>query len=308
VTVPTVEGLLTVPYVGLAEFKASPTWLDVADLVEGGTTGQQDAELYNQLLKASGWAEEFCQQPLHAHTVYENTRTRVDRWGNIYLHPSNNPVRSVTGLAFGSDFQNLQVLTTPITQAWVEDARGLVVALLPQNGSFMGSLQFGSVPSSGTLMYVTYSYIAGYANTYLTVAATSTQTQLTVADATGFLPPVTSVFGTAMGASVARIWDPAAEEAVTVSSSYVQGANPVLLSGALANNHALGTQVSEIPAEARQAVIMYTAGLLTREDASTEMPFPGSPGPTARRSKNKGISGGLIEEAERTLEPFRRVR
>lgn len=307
-TTPTVEGLVTVPYVGLAEFKASPTWLDLQDLVEGGTQGQQDAELYNQLLKASSWAADFCMQPLHAHTAYEQARTRVDRWGNIYLHPSNNPVRSITGIAFGANFQNMTVMATPGKQAWVEDARGLVVALVPGQGNYLGQLQFGSAPRAGGQVYVAYQYIAGYANTYLTSPATASQSQLTVADPTGFLPATTTVLGTSIGASVARIWDPAVEEAITIAPNYVQGANPLVLSGPLASNHVAGAQVSEIPADVRQAVVQYAAGLLTREDASTDAPFPGSPGPTARRSGSRGVSGGLIEEAERALLPFRRVR
>ena len=47
-TVPTVEGILTQPYVTVAEFKTAPTWLDVDNLVPGGIPEQQDAELFER--------------------------------------------------------------------------------------------------------------------------------------------------------------------------------------------------------------------------------------------------------------------
>jgi hypothetical protein len=306
-TSPITESLLTVPYVGVAEFKAAPTWLDNQDLVESGDEGQQDAELFNQLLKASAWAVGFCDQPLHAHAAYEATTARVDRWGRMWLHPKNNPVRSVTGLAYGVDFQNLTNLSN-LDQVWVQDQRGLVISMVPMNGAWMGTLQFGSVARPYAEVYVQYQYVAGYANTYLTAVATSGQNQLTVADPTGFTPPSTTPWGTPYGGSIARIWDPAQEEAISVTSSYTLGANPVTLSANLANNHQTGVQVSEFPPQVRQAIVSYACALMLREDVSEDPPFPGSPGPTARRSASRGVAGGLIEEAERGLMPFRRTR
>ena len=306
-TIPLSEPLLTVPYVGLAEFKASPTWLDLQDLVEGGSQTAQDDELYNQLLKASSWADNFCTQTLHAHVEFESVRSRIDRRGRMFLHPVNNPVRSVVGVAYGTDFQNLAPLAN-LAQTWVEDARGIIVSAVPWQGTFSGTLQFGSAPSAGREVYVQYSYVAGYANTYLTSAATAGQTSLTVADPTGFNPAATSIFNTSVGGSTARIWDPGNEEAVAVAPSYVTGANPVTLTSGLVNNHAIGVQVTEFPADIRQAVTQYACGLLLREDTADDMPFPGSPGPTARRSGSRGVAGGLIDEAERLLMPYRRVR
>jgi hypothetical protein len=195
-----------------------------------------------------------------------------------------------------------------LSGTWVEDARGLVISLMPANGVVLGSLQFGSVPSPTTEIYVTIAYVAGYGNTFLTAPATAGATTLTVDDPTGFVPPQTSVFGTQIGASVARIWEPGSEEAVKVSQSYVTGANPLVLASTLANAHNTGVQVSEFPPEVRQAVISYAIALLLREDAGEDMPFPGSPGPAARRSSKGGKGGGLISEAEKMLEPYRRVR
>lgn len=308
-TTPITEPLLTVPYVGVAEFRAAPTWLDTQDLVENGDSIQQDSELYNQLLKASAWAWNFCDQPLHAHSAYEQTRARVDRFGRMWIHPHNSPVRSITGIAYGPD------PALPLTQvanlaqnAWVEDQRGLIISLVPMGGTFLGQFQFGPAAPPHSQVFVQFQYVAGYANTYLTAPAAQGASQLTVADPTGFTPPSTTLWNTPFGGSIARIWDPAAEEAVSVASNYTIGANPVLLSSGLANAHAANIQVSEFPSEIRQAVISYATGLMLRTDVTDDPPFPGSPGPTARRSGSRGIAGGLIEEAERMLMKYRRTR
>jgi hypothetical protein len=307
-TTPWAEPLLTVPHVGVAEFQTAPTWLDNQDLVEGGDTAQQEAELYNQLLKASAWANNFAKQPLQAHTVYEQTRARVDRWGRMWLHPTNFPVRSVTGIAYGVDFENLTAVESISEQVFVESQRGLVITMVPFNGAWMGSLQFGPAAPPMAQVYVQYQYVAGYANTYLTENISSGVTSLPVADPTGFTPAMTTLWNTTVGGSIARIWDPANEEAVAVSASYTIGSSPVTLANATQNAHLENAQVSELPAEVRQAVVSYTVGLLLRQDTEEDMPFPGSPGPTARRSKSRGVAGGLISEAENLLKPYRRVR
>lgn len=304
---PLEEPLLTVPYVGVAEFRASPTWVDTDDLIQAGNQAAQDAELYNVLLKASGWAWSICEQPLHAHMVTQNLRCRVNKYGQVFIHPDNTPIRYPTGIAFGPDPKLMSVLAD-LTGVWIENARGLVVSLIPNGGLNLGSLQFGSVPPPVMETYVTIQYVAGYGNTYLTAPATATQTTLTVADPTGFVAPQTSLFGNQVGGSIARIWEPGLEEAVKVDQTYVAGASPLKLASALASNHAAGVQVSEFPPEVRQAVIALAVALLVRDDASKKAPFPGSPGPTARRAAGKGQAGGMIEEAERLLGPFRRTR
>jgi hypothetical protein len=316
VTVPTVEGLLTVPYVSVAEFKAAPTYLDSDDLIPGGAQTNQDDELYNVLLRASAWADSYCQQRLGAHAAYEQTRARIDRHGRVFLHPSNVPVRQVTGFAYGTDFQNLSVITD-LTQVWVEDMRGIVVSCIPMRGSWSGSLEFGGTPPAGGEMYVEYTYVAGYCSTTLNATVTSGASSITVNDATGLQPAVSGLLGTIPG-STARIWDPAFEEAVVVSSSFVQasGVTSVPLVSPLLQSHAVtagpGGQVciSELPAEGHQAVIALAVALLCRDDTvSEEEPYPGTPyGPTTRRGASGGKAGGLVDTAWQLLDPYKRVR
>ena len=309
-TTPISEPLLTVPFVSVPEFRASPTWLDTEDLIQGGTGPQQDSELYNVLLRASSWANNCVRQPLQAHHASDFTQARVDKRGRIFVHPKNIPVRQITGFAYGSDFKNLTTVTD-LTNIWVEDQRGIVVANDVMSGIWAGSLQFGSVPAFDQQIYVYYEYIAGYGNAQITANAASGQSQVTVDNALGFQGPSTSFLGSSIGASVARIWDPGLEEAVTVQS--VTG-SVLTLSSNLTNTHAVGTdtalnvQVSEFPAEIRQAVVCYAVGLLLRQDTGQDEPFAGSVGPTARMSGRGGLSGGLVSEAERLISPYKRVR
>ena len=304
--------LLTQPYVSVAEFRAAPTWLDTNDLIPGGVQGQQDAELTNVLLRASVWADEFggggTDRPwFGAHVVTEQTRARINRYGQVYLHPSDKPVRQVTGLAYGADFQNMTLLSD-LTQTWVEDSRGIVVSILPWRGNWAGSIEFGAISEPGGEMFIQYQYVAGYANTVLNGSVASGASSLVVADATGFQAPSTGLLG-AFSGSTARIWDPALEEAVTVATGYVPGNTTIPLVSGLSNAHAAGVIVSEFPAAVRQAVICYAVGLLCRENVTEDKPFAGTPyGPTARTSKKGGKAGGLISEAENLLKPYRRVR
>ena len=312
-TTPYVEGYLSQPYVTVAEFKAAPTWLDVDNLIEGGVQSQQDAELFNALIRASAWADNFVGQRLGAHTVNEQFRSRVDRNGRIIIHPSNVPVRQVTALAFGADFQNLEVLTD-FTQVWIEDAKGIIVSAIPWRGSWSGSLEFGMVPCDGSEVYVQIQYVAGYASTVLGASVSPGGTSVTVADPTGFQAPATTPYGLSvtLPGSTARIWDPDNEEAVTVSA--IAG-NTLTLSGSLINSHTIGSGpagqvgISEFPPEIHQAVIAMAVALMMREDVSGEDPFGATPyGPATRRSAGGGTAGGLLDNAYELLEPYRRVR
>jgi hypothetical protein len=304
-------GLLTQPYVSVAEFRAAPTWLDSDDLIPGGIQAAQDAELNNVLLRASSWADFFggaTDRPwFGAHIVTEQARARINKMGQIHLHPSDHPIRAITGLAYGADFQSLTLLAD-LTQTWVEDARGVVVSIVPWRGSWTGTLEFGSSSQPGGMIFVQYQYVSGYANTTLSAPAAASAASITVKDPTGFQPQSTGLLGTLSG-STARLWDPGFEEAVSVGTGYTAG-NPVIpLQSPLASAHAAGTLVSEFPAAVRQAIITYAVGLLCRDDVTAEEPFARTPyGPTARRSKSGGKAGGLVSEAENLLKPYRRVR
>lgn len=312
-TTPLAEGYLTQPYVTVAEFKAAPTWLDVDDLIPGGGQNQQDDELFNVLLKASKWADNFCNKRLGAHTAFEQFRTRIDRYGRVKLYPADSPVRKVVAFAYGPDPQLMTTLTD-FTQVWIENSQGVVVSSIPFRGSFFGSLEFGMVPFQGTEIFCQIQYVAGYACTALSQSVSAGSSSLVVLDPTGFQAPAAPVSGLSvtLPGSTARIWDPAAEEAVTVSA--VSG-NTLTLTSPLLNGHTVNpgpagqVNVSELPPEIHQAIVSMAVALMLREDTSGEDPFAGSPGgPALRRSSSGGAAAGLLDNAYELLEPYRRVR
>ena len=295
----------------VAEFRASPTWLDSSNLIEGGSQNQQDAELYNVLLRASSWADNYCrgatERPwFKAHAVTEQCRARINRFGQVFLHPSDIPVRSVTGIAYGADFQSMTAVSD-LSQVWVEDGRGIVVGIVPNRGSWAGTLEFGSTRGPGGEIYVQYAYVAGYACTTLAGNASANASSITVKDATGFVAPSTGLVG-ALGGSVCRIWEPGVEEAVRVASGYTAGNTTIPLASNLLNGHTAGAAVSELPAEVRQAVITYSVALMMRQDVSGDEPFGRTPFGPSVRSSSGPPAGGLMHDAAMMLNPYRRVR
>jgi hypothetical protein len=314
VSVPTVEGLLTAPYVTLAEFTAAPTWLDSQDLIPGGTDDQQEEELYNVLLRASDWADTYCGLRLGGHTAFEQARVPVDRWGNALVHPSDIPLRQVTAFAYSSNFQDMITLSSGdlASQVWIEDARGFIVATIQNQGAYLGSLQFGGVRASADEAYCQFQYTAGYATTVLAADADAGATSIVVSNPAAIMPPATPVgngLAISVPGSTLRIWDPGLEEAVTVTSGYTAGDTTVPLSGALLNSHAAGAGVSEMPPAVHQAIVALAVALLMRQDVTSQEPFAGTPyGPTLRRSSSGGQAGGLVDTAWQLLDPYRRVR
>lgn len=298
-----VEGLLTSPYVTVAEFKAAPTWIDVDDLIPGGVQAQQDAELNNQLLKASAWADGYTSMRLGAHTATENARTRINRDGRIFLHPSDVPVRQVTALAFGADPSSMTVLSD-LSGVWVEDGRGIVVGVVPNRGSWSGRLEFGSNRGPGGEVFVQYQYVAGYACTTLSGSVAAGDQSLSVVDGTGFIGPSTALIG-ALDGSTVRIWDPAKEEAFKVGQGYTFGSATIPLAAPLVNAHAAGAAVSEMPAEVRQAVITYACALILRDE---EGQSSGQFSASLRKVASDGSPAGLIADAQNWLERYRRTR
>lgn len=245
--------------------------------------------------------------------MFDQDRYPVNRYGQAYIVPVNSPVRQLTGLAWGSDFQDLTVVPLPSPSVWVEKAKTIIVAPYPVAfGTGLSNFQFGGRRAGQDYIYAQYSYISGYCNTTLSEAATAGATELYLTDPTGLQPAVSGgLLGTIPG-SVARIWEPVSadgttggEEAVQVSPAWA-GGNPVQLAAPLQNAHAAGAGVSELPPEVHQAVISLTVALLCREDVSDDEPFSRTPfGPTVRKSKSGGKAGGLVDHAEGVLKRYR---
>lgn len=280
----------TVPYVTAAEFAAHPTYLDLDDLrIDVPDEAAQIGELNNLLLMGSAWANGQCNQSLFAHQVTQKGRVRVDRDGNLQLVADNFPVLAVTSVQYGTSLGSLSPVAD-LSTWWVEKDRLVLIPLA------------GAAPRTSTL-YVTWTYVAGFACTVLAADSTAHASSLTVADPTGILPGDTY-----------RLWEPGTEEFVTVSPSYVPPAvtapptpTAVPLAAPTLYAHTTGAGWSGMTADMRLAVTNYTVSQLMRPDTAAEDSYPDTQLSSGTRQRDARKDGsGLVAEAVRLLNPYAR--
>ena len=208
------------PYISLQEYKNAPTAIDIDNLVVGGNAAAQDAELLAVINRASSWIDIHLNQTLVGRQIQETKRARITPQGNIAIHPDNGPLISLNSMSWGTSPNTLVAVTDP-SQAWLESTQ--FVYPIMQTGltySSQGPLSFGFPPNTGSQIYITYNYTAGYCNTYC--SGTAGATSVTVDDPTALLP-----------GDSATIYDGAKTETVTVASNYVYGSTTVPLTKAL---------------------------------------------------------------------------
>jgi len=294
--------LIVTPFVSVAAFEAHPTYLDLDDLRYGDPSAvDQAAELNNLLLMSSSWADGYLEQPFLAHQNVQNLRTRCGRDSTVKIHPDHAPVQFVSSFAYGYTPTALTVITNP--SAWIEDGRNLVITL-GAVGPWSGSLQFGT-PGAGSPLYTQTTYVAGWVSTVLSAPASAGAPSLSVPDATGIAP-----------GTVYRIWEPGAEESVTVSSAFVPPAvtvpptpASVPLAAPTLFAHTAGHDFTNMEHDVRLAVVNYTVAQLLRPDTAAEDAYPDTRQASGTRQNDSRKDGsGLIDEAERLLDRFRRVR
>lgn len=252
-------GFFENPYLTIAEYKNAPTSIDFDNLVVGGNSGAQDAELGRVILRATSYLNEYLNQDLTAQSITETQRVRFNNQGYISLHPNHNPIISLSSFEYGSTPNNLTTLTDPST-CWFENQQVIVPVSDSQlTYSSQGPLSFGGV-GARTPVFVKYTYVAGYVNTTI-VTATATQTTLTVTSGAGFIA----------GQSY-RIYDGASSETITVASTYTFGSTTVPLTSALAFTHAAGVAIGNMPSAIKQATILATTAFIkARGDNSLTM-------------------------------------
>lgn len=297
--------MLTAPYVSTAAFTAHPTYLDLDDLRSGSSlSSDQEAELNNVLLMASDWCDNYAEQQLGAHVVTQSMRARANRMGYLSLHLDDRPYLSLVQLGYGYTPTALTVLTSPT--AW-EENNNLLVPLTPNATPWSGSLQFG-FPGNGSQLFVQAVYTAGWVGTQLTEPADAGAMTLTVADPTGIMP-----------GGQYRIWEPGSEETVTVASDWLPPSisvppvtpvpAPVTLAAGTLSAHTAAQDFSGMPSDMRLAVINYAISQLMRPDTSAEDSYPDTKLSSGTRQDDPRKDGsGLVAEAARILERFRRIR
>jgi hypothetical protein len=283
-------------YLTIAEYKNAPTAIDYNNLVNGGTSAQQDAELAANIQRASSFIDIYVNQPLIAQNFQEQSRTRLTQEGFLVLSPDFNNVVSLNSLSYGVTPTNLVPVTDGALQScWFEKSQ--IIYPVSQVGltySSQGPLSFGFPPAIRSRIYAAYNYTAGYCNGLISTA-TAGQTSFTMID------PIGLTAGT-----VVTIYDGQNTEQVVVSPNYTYGSSTVAITSALKYTHASGVAVGNMPQAIKQAAILITTDFLkVRGDNSLTMAVTtrASTGPSTQ-----DIIGSDIALAKELLAPFRRMR
>jgi hypothetical protein len=252
-------------YITIAEYKNAPTSIDFDNLVIGGNSGAQDAELARVIMRASSFMNEYLNQNLVADQITETQRARVTGEGWIALHPNNSNIVALESFQYGPTPNQLATLND-CSQVWFENQQ-IIIPLAGNTLTYssQGPLSFGAYSGSPYIqMFCKYTYVAGFVNTLAT--GTLGATQVTVADGTGIL-----------AGAVLTIFDGASTERVTVSSTYTYGSKTVPLTAPLAFAHT-AVAISNLPTALKQACILITTAFLkTRGDGSMTMNITTAP-------------------------------
>lgn len=282
------------PYLTAAEYQNAPTSMDFSNLVVGGNSAAQEAELNRVILRASSFLDEYLNQNLCATRKIETQRTRFMPNGFISLHPNQNPIIALEAFSYGMTPNELVAIPDP-SLCWFESQQIIIpVSQMSLTWSSSGPLSFGGGGSSANQIYCQYTYTSGYVNNPIATAVAGTSS-MTVANATGI------VAGQAL-----RIYDGAKSELVYVASGYTYGATTVTLSSPLLYDHAAGTTFGNLPNAIKEACILVTSAFIKmRGDSSMTMQVTVNPSGNVTGAERYGSEIALALEM---VSLYRRVR
>jgi hypothetical protein len=251
-------------YVTASEFKQAPTGLDTTTLDQTniGNQAAQDSALLNILRRASSWVDTIVQQEtLEATLNTEIKEVRMSRDGRLNVHVDQTPIISLTDVQFRShpreSYQEVDLTSIEVRDNWftiydlyynssTPDLQGL------GSGAYTNDIFSGFTSpyyrKTDVPITVKYSYLNGYTNTTLTVAATVNATSITVADSTGLVVN-----------QRVTIYDGVNQESIVITA--ING-NVLTLKNGLLFAHAIGVGVSAIPDQVKQATIMLACALI----------------------------------------------
>lgn len=282
------------PYITVGEYQNAPTSMDISNLVVGGNSAAQDAELSRVILRASSFLDEYLNQNLCATRKIETQRTRFMPNGFISLHPNQNPIIALEAFSYGMAPNQLVAIPDP-SLCWFESQQIIIpVSQMSLTWSSSGPLSFGGGGSNANQIYCQYTYTSGYVNNPITTAVAGTSS-MTVANATGI------VAGQAL-----RIYDGAKSELVYVASGYTYGATTVTLVSPLLYDHAAGTTFGNLPNAIKEACILVTSAFIKmRGDSSMTMQVTVNPSGNITGAERYGSEIALALEM---VSLYRRVR
>ena len=287
----------SIPYLTTTEYRNAPTAIDIDNLVFNSSDPDvQDSELANVIARASSWIDTHCNQILGATTETETQRARVSSDGYIKWHPRYSPVIALTDLWYGYPSTNLYQVTD-VSSAWIENQEILwPYAMMGSLFTSQGPLQFGFPSTTGSPVFLKYTYINGYPND-LIVTATAGASSLVVSSGVGITTGDTL-----------KIYDGMYSENVTVASTYVFGSTTVPLTSPLLYSHSAGVSISALPPAIKEAAILATTAMLkVRGDNSLTMAVGTLPSQATTPQVQASISDDM-SMAMALLAPYRRIR
>ena len=293
---PTTQQFST-PYLTTTEYRNAPTAIDIDNLVFNSSDPDvQESELANVIARASSWIDTYCNQILGATTETETQRSRISPDGTIKFHPRYNPVIALTDFWYGNPSTNL-IQAQDCSVAWLENQQIIFpYANLSTTFTSQGPIQFGFPSTSGQLVYLKYTYIAGYVNTVI-VSATAGASSLVVEHGIGITAGLDL-----------KIYDGMNSETVTVAPSYAFGSSNVPLVTPLVYSHSAGVSISALPPAIKEACILVTTSMLkVRGDSSLTMAVGTLPQQGSTSEIQSNIQGDMSMAMD-LLRPYRRIR
>jgi len=253
-------------YLSVAEFLNSPTGIDISTLVPGGTTQQNQAALTSVIRRASSWIDSYCNQILGATVNTEIKSTNLNREGFLRLIPKYLPIVQLTSLQYRlypqADWNDIDLTTLQIYPDRIEAYNffsyfglfwpNLPMPYMPQP---MGQpYQPYTTPTQASYiqsipLITQYTYVNGYANTFLAADVTAGAQSITVIDPTGLLE-----------GTVLTVSDGGNTEDIEVAAAPT--GNTVSLSSPLLFDHSAQTGVSALPAAIKEACMILTTYII----------------------------------------------
>ena len=245
------------PYVTSVEVKTSPTAaaIDFSNLIPNGSAAVQDRALQELITTASAKADLYTMGvygTLNATVNTESGRYRPNRMGQVVIAPYFAPILEVRDLKIGyAPGSGLQDITVTNDNCQIEREQ-FIVTYSSSVGLSVGPLTIaGGNWAPQTQLFCQWTYVNGWANTFLASASNAGDTSVTVTDPTGIY-----------AGQMLTLWDGSNDEYVTVASTYNGTSNTIPFTAPLAFRHGAGVHLTALPASVKQAVIHFVVALI----------------------------------------------
>lgn len=250
-----------IPYVTQTEVLQSATAnnVDFSNLIEGGDDAQQEVALQEMIVRASTKADNYCfgyAGTICATVNTENGRYLPNRYGQFIIHPKYRPILELTAFSFGwGPGSGMVAVPLSLDNCSIEEDQFIITSQSSTGtlgGVGLNSVIGGAFGNYQQPQFCEWSYVNGFANTFLSSDAAADATEIEVTPAPGATSPVGIYPGMPM-----TIWDGQNDEGVVVASNYDGVSTTVPLATGLLYEHSAGVNVSAIPATVKQAVIHF---------------------------------------------------